>query len=302
MQALLAGQTVVDTLHPSLVWEIPCYPAYYLPRADDAGPSGADRRHRALAQPGRRRRSTTCASASTSPRAPRWPTRSRHPECATSCASSGAAMDEWLEEDEPVYVHRAQPSTRGRHPGQAPPRPGLRGRGRAGRLVPTAHPLRDRAAAPLLPATGRPPHQPLVPSERTCQCPYKGTASYWSVQVGDALRRLRLDLPQPAPRERQDHGTGLLASEKVDLVIDGVPQERPRTLLLTLGSQPGCLRKCPASGHIDDILRSCHGGARVDEAVRPRSTISATCAGRRRAISARRGRLRSLPGHVGSLP
>ena len=34
VRALLGGQTVVDTLHPSLVWEIPYYPAYYLPRAD----------------------------------------------------------------------------------------------------------------------------------------------------------------------------------------------------------------------------------------------------------------------------
>jgi len=34
VRALLAGQTVVDTLHPSLVWEIPYYPTYYFPAED----------------------------------------------------------------------------------------------------------------------------------------------------------------------------------------------------------------------------------------------------------------------------
>jgi uncharacterized protein (DUF427 family) len=34
VRALLGGQVVVDTIRPVLVWEIPYYPAYYLP-ADD---------------------------------------------------------------------------------------------------------------------------------------------------------------------------------------------------------------------------------------------------------------------------
>ena len=70
----------------------------------------------------------------------------------------------------------------------------------------------------------------LVPSDRTSQCPYKGTASYWSVQVGDT----RYDdfvwiYRSPLPESTKITGLACFYNEKVDLVIDGVPQERPRT-------------------------------------------------------------------------
>ena len=34
VRAYLAGRLVADTRHPSLVWEVPYYPAYYLPAGD----------------------------------------------------------------------------------------------------------------------------------------------------------------------------------------------------------------------------------------------------------------------------
>jgi uncharacterized protein (DUF427 family) len=34
VRAYLAGRLVADTRHPSLVWEIPYYPAYYIPAGD----------------------------------------------------------------------------------------------------------------------------------------------------------------------------------------------------------------------------------------------------------------------------
>jgi uncharacterized protein (DUF427 family) len=34
VRAYLAGRLVADTRHPSLVWEVPYYPAYYLPLGD----------------------------------------------------------------------------------------------------------------------------------------------------------------------------------------------------------------------------------------------------------------------------
>lgn len=70
----------------------------------------------------------------------------------------------------------------------------------------------------------------LQPSETVSTCPYKGTANYWSVQVGDGLHRdVAWSYPEPAiecPRIRN-----LLAffNEKVDLVVDGIRQERPYT-------------------------------------------------------------------------
>ena len=34
VRAYLGGELVFDTTHPSLVWEVPYYPAYYVPTAD----------------------------------------------------------------------------------------------------------------------------------------------------------------------------------------------------------------------------------------------------------------------------
>ena len=34
VRAYLGGELVADTIHPLLVWEIPYFPAYYLPEAD----------------------------------------------------------------------------------------------------------------------------------------------------------------------------------------------------------------------------------------------------------------------------
>lgn len=68
----------------------------------------------------------------------------------------------------------------------------------------------------------------LRPSTTTSVCPYKGTAHYWSVQLPD---RLVDDIvwyyPAPIPEIPKIEGLLCFFNEKVDLVVDGVPQERP---------------------------------------------------------------------------
>jgi uncharacterized protein (DUF427 family) len=68
----------------------------------------------------------------------------------------------------------------------------------------------------------------LRPSASTSVCPYKGTAHYWSVQLPD---RLVDDIvwyyPAPIPEIPKIEGHLCFYNEKVDLVVDGVPQERP---------------------------------------------------------------------------
>lgn len=68
----------------------------------------------------------------------------------------------------------------------------------------------------------------LVPSGTVSACPYKGTATYWSVQVGDALHR-DIAWSYPDPLIECPRIAGLIAffNERTDLVIDGVRQERP---------------------------------------------------------------------------
>lgn len=70
----------------------------------------------------------------------------------------------------------------------------------------------------------------LQPSALRTACAYKGTASYWSAQVDDRL------LPNVAwtyekPLHDAAPATRLIAffTEHLDLMLDGVPKERPLT-------------------------------------------------------------------------
>src|SRR5438552_3173337 len=66
----------------------------------------------------------------------------------------------------------------------------------------------------------------LTETETLTECPYKGTASYWSVEGADDLVWCYED-PIPAARDTE----GLLAffNERVDLEVDGDLQQRPKT-------------------------------------------------------------------------
>ena len=70
----------------------------------------------------------------------------------------------------------------------------------------------------------------LVPSDTVSRCPYKGTASYWSAQIGDTLHS-DVAWHYPDPVIECPRVTGLVAffNERVDLVVDDVRLERPRT-------------------------------------------------------------------------
>lgn len=61
-------------------------------------------------------------------------------------------------------------------------------------------------------------------------CPHKGIARWFSVR---AVERVHPDLtwsyPEPVPECPRIAGLVCFFNEHVDLVIDGVPQERPRT-------------------------------------------------------------------------
>lgn len=73
-------------------------------------------------------------------------------------------------------------------------------------------------------------NQALVPSDTVTRCPYKGTASYWSVQIGERLHRdLAWTYREPVPECPGIAGLVAFFDERVDLEIDGVQQARPRT-------------------------------------------------------------------------
>jgi uncharacterized protein (DUF427 family) len=70
----------------------------------------------------------------------------------------------------------------------------------------------------------------LVRSVTHTACPYKGTASYWSVTVGDrVIPDLVWTYPNPHPESCKIENLLAFFNEKVDIYVDGVLEARPQT-------------------------------------------------------------------------
>jgi uncharacterized protein (DUF427 family) len=230
VRAYLAGRLVADTTRPFLVWEGPSYPAYYLPAADVAAelvPTGktehSPSRGDAEVLDVRVDGATARGAARRYPSSPLERLRDL-------VRLDWGAMDEWLEEDEPVYTHPRDPYTRvdilasSRHV-----RVGLDGV----TVADCPHPS-------ILFETNLPPryYLPLSdvrmdllrPSDTHTSCPYKGTASYWSVDTGHGLHRDIVWIYRtPLPESQKIAGLACFYNEKADIYLDGELQQRPRT-------------------------------------------------------------------------
>jgi uncharacterized protein (DUF427 family) len=70
----------------------------------------------------------------------------------------------------------------------------------------------------------------LRPSDRVTHCPYKGTATYWSLDTGVNVHPdLVWIYRTPLPESEKIAGLACFPNEKVDLYLDGALEERPRT-------------------------------------------------------------------------
>lgn len=231
VRVLLGGQVVADTLHPRLVWEVPYYPAYYLPAADvrmdllepsdhtSRSPSRGTARHWSV-RVGDRVAEHAAWSYPDSP----------IEELRDLVRFDWDAMDAWFEEDEPVTVHPRDPYTRvdilasSRHVQVAVDGVTVAASRQPRLLFETGLPTRY-----YLPLTDV-RQELLQPSDSHSMCPYKGTASYWSLEVGGTLHRdLVWTYPAPLLESVKIAGLACFYNEKVDLTVDGVAQERPRT-------------------------------------------------------------------------
>jgi uncharacterized protein (DUF427 family) len=64
----------------------------------------------------------------------------------------------------------------------------------------------------------------LTASDTVTRCPYKGVARYWS---HPELRDAAWSYPDPIPENPKIRDLIAFYNERVDIVLDGVPQERP---------------------------------------------------------------------------
>jgi uncharacterized protein (DUF427 family) len=230
VRILLAGELVADTTAPLLVWEVPYYPTYYVPAGDVVAkliPAGtADGQQLGTAElytvqvPG----GTEAEFAAR--KYPASPARQLH----DAVRFDWEAMSEWLEEDEPVYTHARDPHTR----------VDILASSRHVRIEIDGVTVAESRSPRILFETGLPPRYYLpLPDTRTdlmrpsptqTHCPYKGTASYWSVDSGTEVHKDVVWIYRtPLPESQKIAGLACFYDERVDVFIDGVQQRRPHT-------------------------------------------------------------------------
>jgi uncharacterized protein (DUF427 family) len=231
VRAMLAGRVVADTVNPVLVWEAPYYPTYYLPvkdvsaelRATGATAHSPSRGTGQLFDVLVEGRVAAPAAATQYPDSPLEQLRDL-------VRFDWASMDDWFEEDEPVYVHPRDPYIR----------VDILASSRHLQVSVDGEQVADSRSLRILFETGLPPRyyipitdvrtELLRPSASTSHCPYKGTATYWSLAVGDTLHAdLVWIYRAPLPESQKIAGLACFYNEKVDISLDGEPQARPRT-------------------------------------------------------------------------
>jgi uncharacterized protein (DUF427 family) len=235
VRAFLGGELVVDTDEAVYVWERPSYPQYYVPFGDVAegalkpssrvehSPSRGTASYFTVQAGGRE----VVDAAWAYDDSPLDQLRGR-------VRFEWNAMDAWFEEDEEVFVHPRSPSTRVQ-------------------ILPSSRQvivsvdgvvIAESDHPTLLYETGLPrrTYLPkvdvrmdlLIPTEKTSMCPYKGTATYWSVRANDALHAdLAWSYPTPLRESAQIAGLIAFYDERVDLTVDGELQLRPRPMFVT---------------------------------------------------------------------
>ncbi|MEV0772242.1 DUF427 domain-containing protein [Nocardia salmonicida] len=229
VRVYLRGKLVADTLRPLLVWEVPYYPTYYVPltdvRADldpngitEHSPSRGDATGYDVAVEGMRAEGAALRYLD-----------SPLTELKDAVRLDIAAFD-WFEEDEQVFVHPRDPYSR----------VDILGSSRHVRVEIDGVTVADSHSPRILFETGLPAryYLPLTDvrmdllsaSDTHTSCPYKGTADYWNVRVGDTEHPDVVWIYRtPLPESQKVAGLACFYNEKVDIYLDGVRQDRPHT-------------------------------------------------------------------------
>ncbi|ONM49541.1 DUF427 domain-containing protein [Nocardia donostiensis] len=230
VRVYLDGRLVADTLRPELVWENPYYPTYYVPLADMRAklePNGTTRHSAELGE-------ATGYDVIIDGHSARGAALRYHdspvPGLDDLVRLDWNAMDEWFEEDEPVYVHPRSPYSR----------VDILASSRHIRVEIDGVSVADSHSPRILFETGLPAryYLPLTdvrtdllePSETHTHCPYKGTADYWNARINGNLHPDIVWIYRtPLPESQKIAGLACFYNEKVDIYLDGQRQEPPRT-------------------------------------------------------------------------
>ena len=229
IRAMLGGAVVLDTTRALYVWETPSYPQYYIPISDVDPEALVDEERPERLSRGSARRYGLRAGGIERPAAAHLYGDDALTGLAGTVRFDWAALDAWFEEDEEVFGHPRSPYVR------------------VDALRSTRHVLvklegvvlAESPAPVLVFETGLPTRyyldhlsvhlEHLIESDTVTACPYKGTTGgYWSARVGMTVHA-DLAWSYTYPNRQLLPIAGLIAfyNERVDLVVDGEPLERP---------------------------------------------------------------------------
>jgi uncharacterized protein (DUF427 family) len=231
VRAMLNGETVLDTTRALYVWEWENYPQYYVPVSDILAAALVDEEHIQSTRRGQAHIHGLEIGEVSRPSAVKVFTDSPFELLNGTARIDWDSIDAWYEEDEQVFVHPRNPYVR------------------VDALRSTRHirveldgiVLAESDSPVLLFETGLPTRyylnrtdidfSHLVPSPTVSHCPYKGsTSGYWSVRTGAGLAP-DLVWAYDFPTVALSSIAGLVAfyNEKVDIYLDGVGLQRPKT-------------------------------------------------------------------------
>ena len=225
VRAVFAGETVADSRRVKRLHETGLLPVYYFPEADVRTdlleptehtthcPFKGDARYWSV-RAGERRADNAMWS---------YPTPlADAPPLAGYVALYWDRMDAWFEEDEEVFVHPRDPYHR----------VDVLDSSRHVRVLIDGETVAETRRPKLLFETGLPTRyyvpeadvrlDLLVESDTRTRCPYKGVATYWSVQAADErFSDVAWGYPAPLPEARKLPGTLCFLGERVDIEVDG---------------------------------------------------------------------------------
>lgn len=229
VRVAFGGRFVADTAAPLLVWEHRYYPAYYLPLADvdpDVLVASGD----TYESPALGKGTLSAIKVGERVAEDAVVRYQDSPRLRDHVRIEFAAMDAWFEEDEEIFVHPRDPYKR----------VDVLDSSRTVRIEIDGVTVAESTRPKLLFETGLPKRyylpktdvrlDVLEPSPTTSRCPYKGTAEYYSVRVGEQVHSdVVWYYRTPLPESQKVQGLLCFYDEKVDVFVDGVKQERPRT-------------------------------------------------------------------------
>lgn len=223
VRPVFAGVVVADTTRPTLVWERPHYPTYYFSedavRMDLLVPTG----ERHVSARGDAEVLSVQVGDRTAVGAVRHYRGSPVAALTRTVRIRWDAMDAWFEEDDEVFVHARDPYTR----------IDILQSSRHVRIEVDGATVAESHRPRLLFETGLPvrTYLPkidvrldlLVPSGKVTRCPYKGDASYHSVDVdGHRYEDIAWSYRHPTPEAVGIAGYVCFHDDRVDTYVDAI--------------------------------------------------------------------------------